>query len=91
MEVINIPYTGYTGTDSISSASSAVELTSTAWTSSYVTCTFPTISWNQYIDGSIDIPKREPTCKCAYCECTNDHIYGTCDYCGAPLSGGDSG
>ena len=36
------------------------------------------------------VPK-EPTCKCAYCECTNDHIYGTCDYCGAPLSGGDSG
>ena len=27
-----------------------------------------------------------PSCKCAYCGCTNDHIYGTCDYCGAPLS-----
>ena len=25
--------------------------------------------------------------KCAYCGCTNDHIYGTCDYCGAPLEG----
>ena len=23
--------------------------------------------------------------KCEYCGCTNDHIYGTCDYCGAPL------
>ena len=23
--------------------------------------------------------------RCAYCDCTNDHIYGTCDYCGAPL------
>lgn len=29
----------------------------------------------------------EPSCKCAYCGCTNDHIYGTCDYCGAPLEG----
>ncbi len=28
-----------------------------------------------------------PSCKCAYCGCTNDHIYGTCDYCGAPLEG----
>ena len=36
------------------------------------------------------VPK-EPSCKCEYCGCTNDHIYGTCDYCGAPLSGGDSG
>lgn len=26
-----------------------------------------------------------PSAKCAYCGCTNDHIYGTCDYCGAPL------
>lgn len=25
--------------------------------------------------------------RCAYCGCTNDHIYGTCDYCGAPLEG----
>lgn len=31
-------------------------------------------------------PTNEPSCKCAYCGCTNDHIYGTCDYCGAPLS-----
>ena len=28
-----------------------------------------------------------PSSKCAYCGCTNDHIYGTCDYCGAPLEG----
>lgn len=27
-----------------------------------------------------------PSAKCAYCGCTNDHIYGTCDYCGASLS-----
>ncbi|MBO7070515.1 MAG: hypothetical protein J6W09_04400 [Bacteroidales bacterium] len=40
-----------------------------------------TISW--------DVPK-EPSCKCAYCECTNDHIYGLCDYCGAPLGQGGS-
>ena len=82
MEVLSVPYNG---TSSVSSTSATV------WTSSSLTCTFPTISWNEYIDGTIDIPKREPTCKCAYCECTNDHIYGTCDYCGAPLSGGDSG
>lgn len=31
------------------------------------------------------IDKHEPSCKCSYCGCTNDHIYGTCDYCGAPL------
>lgn len=30
---------------------------------------------------------HEPSCKCSYCGCTNDHIYGTCDYCGAPLEG----
>lgn len=30
---------------------------------------------------------HEPSCKCQYCGCTNDHIYGTCDYCGAPLEG----
>lgn len=30
---------------------------------------------------------NNPSCKCAYCGCTNDHIYGTCDYCGAPLEG----
>lgn len=80
MEVINIPYNSTASTGSVSSTSTTV------WTSSSLTCTFPTISW-QYIDGTIDIPKREPTCKCAYCECTNDHIYGTCDYCGAPLGG----
>ena len=28
-----------------------------------------------------------PSSKCSYCGCTNDHIYGTCDYCGAPLEG----
>lgn len=33
------------------------------------------------------IGTHEPSCKCAYCGCTNDHIYGTCDYCGAPLEG----
>lgn len=33
------------------------------------------------------IEMHEPSCKCAYCGCTNDHIYGTCDYCGAPLEG----
>lgn len=33
------------------------------------------------------IKMHEPSCKCAYCGCTNDHIYGTCDYCGAPLEG----
>lgn len=33
------------------------------------------------------IETHEPSCKCAYCGCTNDHIYGTCDYCGAPLEG----
>lgn len=32
------------------------------------------------------IDMHEPSCKCAYCGCTNDHIYGTCDYCCAPLS-----
>ena len=30
---------------------------------------------------------QKPSCKCQYCGCTNDHIYGTCDYCGAPLEG----
>lgn len=33
------------------------------------------------------IEMHEPSCKCAYCGYTNDHIYGTCDYCGAPLEG----
>ena len=23
--------------------------------------------------------------RCAYCDTINDHIYGTCDYCSAPL------
>ena len=31
--------------------------------------------------------ESHPSTKCAYCGCTNDHIYGTCDYCGAPLEG----
>ena len=35
-----------------------------------------------------DEPEFKPSSKCAYCGCTNDHIYGTCDYCGAPLDGG---
>ena len=35
---------------------------------------------------NVDEP-HDPSCKCAYCDCTNDHIYGTCDYCGAPLEG----
>lgn len=33
------------------------------------------------------IEMNDPSCKCQYCGCTNDHIYGTCDYCGAPLEG----
>lgn len=33
------------------------------------------------------IDTHEPSCKCQYCGCTNDHIYGTCDFCGAPLEG----
>ena len=67
-----------------------ISATSTSSTSSYV-FTSPAVAWNTFTVGTIDIPKSEPTCKCAYCECTNDHVYGTCDYCGAPLSGGDSG
>ena len=29
--------------------------------------------------------ESKPSAKCQYCGCTNDHIYGTCDFCGAPL------
>ena len=36
--------------------------------------------------GIGSLPSNKPSCKCAYCGCTNDHVYGTCDYCGAPLS-----
>ena len=81
-----VPY-NYNGT-----ATGTSSVSNTVWTSTASVCTIPYVSWNQYmhIDGSIDIPRREPSCKCEYCGCTNDHIYGTCDYCGAPLSGGDS-
>ena len=41
--------------------------------------------WKWKMDAE-PIPTSKPSCKCAYCGCTNDHIYGTCDYCGAPLS-----
>ena len=43
------------------------------------------IAPTSYTDNTITV--HEPSCKCAYCGCTNDHIYGTCDYCGAPLEG----
>lgn len=34
---------------------------------------------------TVKLSDHSHRCKCAYCGCTNDHIYGTCDYCGAPL------
>lgn len=51
----------------------------------YVPLTVDSIcSMNGYAELASD---SKPSSKCAYCGCTNDHIYGTCDYCGAPLEG----
>ena len=44
--------------------------------------------WESCVDSLKINDTHGPSCKCAYCGCTNDHIYGTCDYCGAPLEGG---
>ena len=45
------------------------------------------VDWEFANQPLTTIEMHEPSCKCAYCGCTNDHIYGTCDYCGAPLEG----
>lgn len=45
------------------------------------------VDWEFVNRPLTSIEMHEPSCKCAYCGCTNDHIYGTCDYCGAPLEG----
>ena len=34
---------------------------------------------------TVELSDHSHRCKCAYCDTMNDHIYGTCDYCGAPL------
>ena len=74
-------------------------LSTTTDSSTYTATTTTSIPYTWYSPdsawfpgaGQIEIAKSDPSCKCAYCDCTNDHIYGTCDYCGAPLSGGDLG
>ena len=45
------------------------------------------VDWSFANQPLTTIEMHEPSCKCAYCGCTNDHICGTCDYCGAPLEG----
>lgn len=66
-------------------SSSADSLTITAmplWT----TATTCTTTWSLgTCEWVYPTSEPKPSCKCKYCECTNDHIYGTCDYCGAPL------
>ena len=52
----------------------------------FVTPTEATSIRTDTIGNVLERTKYTFRCRCAYCGCTNDHIYGTCDYCGAPLS-----
>ena len=73
-------YTVLPGTTCISS--SAYATNGASCTCSYAGGTNTIELGNHYAGNKA----HDPSCKCAYCGCTNDHIYGTCDYCGAPLS-----
>lgn len=72
-------YTAPPGTTCISSSAYATNGASCAC--SYAGGTNTIELGNHYAGNKA----HDPSCKCAYCGCTNDHIYGTCDYCGAPL------